>query len=195
MRKITRSMSLLLALTVASCVTINIYFPAEEIRGAADKIVNEVWGEGAKKGPDEMAPPPAKKDPGSGFYQLLQPTNAIAAQDINVSTPAIRAIKAAMKKRSGELIGFLKAGNIGLSHDGLLKVRDTSGLNLKQKGQINRLVKEENQDRKRLYKEIAVANDFPDKTSEVQSIFADSWRKQAQKGWYLEKPDGSWARK
>jgi len=193
MTRYMRSLSLLLTLTVVSCVTINIYFPAEEIRGAADKIVNEVWGDKTEKGSEEVAPP--VKSPGSSILELFGPTSAIAAQDIEVSTPAIRAIKAAIKDRSSEMIGFLNAGNLGLSQDGLLKVRDTSGLDLKQKGQLNKLVSAENQDRKRLYQEIASANNFPDKVDEVQSIFAESWRRQAQKGWYLEKPDGSWAKK
>ncbi|HEY5674862.1 MAG TPA: YdbL family protein [Malonomonas sp.] len=192
MKNITRSLSLLLALTVASCVTINIYFPAEEIRGAADKIVNEVWGEQIR---NDEALPPVKKNPGSGFYQLFAPQTAFAAQDINVSTPAIRAIKEAIKARADQLIGFLSSGNVGLSYDGLLKVRSTDGLNLKQKGQINQLVNAENQDRLRLYQEIAAANDLPDKTAEIQAIFAESWRNQAQTGWYLEKPDGSWGQK
>ncbi|MDX2481236.1 MAG: DUF1318 domain-containing protein [Desulfuromusa sp.] len=195
MKTITRSLGLLLALSVISCVTINIYFPAEELRGAADKIVNEVWGDPTQDGAEEVAPQTKQTPPGSGFYQLFLPTNAIAAQDINVSTPAIRAIKESIKNRSTKLINFLNSGNVGLSHDGLLKIRSTDGLSLKQKGQVNKLVKKENQDRNRLYKEIAVANNFPDKTGEVQNIFADSWRNQAQKGWYLEKSDGSWVQK
>ena len=60
MKTITRSLSLFLALTVVSCVTINIYFPAEEIRGAADKIVNEVWGDRPQNGTEELAPPPTE---------------------------------------------------------------------------------------------------------------------------------------
>lgn len=192
MKAITRSLSLLLVLTVISCVTINIYFPAEELRGAADKIVNEVWGD--QNGTDNISPQ-TPENPGSSLLNLLRPTNAFAAQDINVSTPAIRAIKTSIKNRSDKLIDFLKAGNVGLSHVGLLKVRNTKGLNLKQKGLINKLVKAENQDRKRLYKEIASANGFPNKAGDVQKIFADSWRKQARKGWYLEKFDGSWGQK
>lgn len=191
MKTITRSFSLLLTLSVISCVTINIYFPAEEIRGAADKIVEEVWGD---RSPQE-AEDATQQEPGSGIFRLLQPSTAHAAQDINVSTPEIRAIKDSIKKRSGDLVGLLKSGNVGIGHDGLLKVRDTSKMNLKQRGQANKLVKAENEDRMKLYKEIAVTNGFPDKAGEVQSIFADSWRKQAGKGWFLEKPDGSWAQK
>ncbi len=194
MKAITRSLSLLLMLTVISCVTINIYFPAEEIRGAADKIVNEVWGNGPLSDTDEAAPQPAEK-PGSNILNLLLPASAYAAQDINVSTPAIRSIKASLKDRADQLVGFLNAGNVGLSYDGLLKVRSSDGLSLKEKGQLNKLVNEENQDRNRLYQEIAVANNFPDKVGEVQSIFADSWRNQARQGWFMENSAGSWVQK
>ncbi|SDZ94724.1 Protein of unknown function [Desulfuromusa kysingii] len=192
MKTITRSLMLLLTLTVISCVTINIYFPAEELRGAADKIVNEVWGDPSQNGADEALPPAEGKTPGSSFFHLLAPTTAVAAQDINVSTPTIRAIKEAIKNRSAELIEFLNSGHIGLSYDGLLKIHTAAGLSMKQKAQVNKLIKAENQDRQRLYKEIASANNFPDKANEIQNIFAESWRKQAQTGWYIEKSDGSW---
>lgn len=191
MKTLTRCFSILITLSVISCVTINIYFPAEELRGAADKIVEEVWGD---RNPQDTEKNPPQQ-PGSSIFHYLQPTAAYAAQDINVSTPEIRAIKASIKKRSAALAGFLKSGTIGIGQNGLLKVRSTAGLNLKQRGQVNKLVKAENKDRLQLYKEIAVANGFPDKTAEVQNIFADSWRKQAAKGWFLEKPNGTWAAK
>ncbi len=193
MKIMTRSLGMLLILTVISCVTINIYFPAEEIRGAADKIVNEVWGNGDNDGSDVT--PQQQSNPGSSLLDLFLPLNAYAAQDINVSTPAIRNIKASIKDRSDALIEFLNNGAVGLSHNGLLKIRSSKGLNLKQKSQLNKLVKAENNDRKRLYQEISVANKFPDKVADVQNIFADSWRKKAKKGWYLEKSDGSWMQK
>ncbi len=187
MKKITQSLSLLLIFSIISCVTINIYFPAEEIRGAADKIVNEVWGD------DESSQEPVSEPaPGSSIFDLLLPTSAHAAQDIDVSTPEIRAIKDAIKQRSTELFGFLDSGQVGIGVNGLLKIRDTGGLNLKERGQVNKLVSAENKDRGRLYQEIAVANGFPDKVDEVQNIFADSWRDQAKAGWYLEQPGGSW---
>lgn len=45
MRAISPRTFLLLALagTLASCVTINIYFPAAAAEKAADKIIDEVW--------------------------------------------------------------------------------------------------------------------------------------------------------
>ena len=66
---------------------------------------------------------------------------------------------------------------------------------MKARGEVNRLVKAENSDRQRLYKEISVANGFPDKEGEVQSIFAGSWRDNAASGWYLEDSGGGWGKK
>ncbi len=189
MKTITRALSLLSALAILSCVTINIYFPAEEIRGAADRIVDEVWGERAQD-----APPPAEKSPGSSFLHWLQPTSAYAAQDIDVSTPEIRAIRESMKNRSQELFPFLDVGNVGIGKEGLLEVRSTEGLDLKSRGAVSRLVQAENDDRLRLYKEIARANGFPDRAEEVRAIFAETWRQKAAPGWYLEK-NGGWVRK
>lgn len=197
MKRIWRSFLLLAVLAAVSCVTINIYFPAEQVRGAADRIVDEVWGErAADSTPDQPAQPPAKPpgQPGS-FLKILTPTSAYAQQDINVSTPEIRAIRESMKARSAQLFPFLDSGHVGIGLDGLLKVRTTEGLALKPRADVQRLVDAENQDRRRLYQEIAQANGFPDKVAEVQAVFADSWRDKAAKGWYQEQGSGGWSQK
>ncbi|GAB4264332.1 MAG: YdbL family protein [Deferrisomatales bacterium] len=180
-----------LLVLAASCVTINIYFPAEEVRHAADKIVNEVW-ERAEPPPE---PPAEPKPSGDSSFRWLGPASAHAAQDIEVSTPEIRAIKASIKQRFAQLRPYLDSGHVGLGADGLLKVRTAEGLGLRARGEVNRLVAAENEDRLRLYGEIARANGFPDRVGEVQAIFAESWRDQADPGWYLEQKDGSWTRK
>jgi uncharacterized protein YdbL (DUF1318 family) len=202
MKEFWRSLLLLTVVTAVSCVTINIYFPAEEVRGAADQIVDEVWGERAagsepaQPSPTQPAPKPAKPSaqPGS-FLMILAPNTAYAAQDVNVSTPEIRAIRETMKERSGLLFPYLDSGHVGIGLDGLLKVRTTEGLGLKPRADVQRLVDAENQDRRRLYQEIARANGFPEKVDEVQAIFADSWRDKAAGGWYLEQRGGDWKQK
>jgi uncharacterized protein YdbL (DUF1318 family) len=75
------------------------------------------------------------------------------------------------------------------------KVRTTEGLDLKGRAEVQQLVSAENEDRRRLYREIARANGFPDKADEVQQIFADTWRDKAGKGWYIEQSGGGWERK
>jgi uncharacterized protein YdbL (DUF1318 family) len=183
----------LILLAAVSCVTVNIYFPAEEVRGAADRIVNEVWGERAQ--PEEPKPPLLEKPPGSSMLFLLQPRSAYAQQDIDVSTPEIRAIRASLKERADKLFPYFDAGNVGVGRDGLLKVRTTEGLDLKGRAEVQQLVTAENADRRRLYKEIARANGFPEKADEVRRIFADTWRDKADKGWYIEQAGGGWERK
>lgn len=192
MNILLRSLLLLGIFAAAACVTINIYFPAEELRGAADKIVEEVWGERAAPQPSSPQPPAGER---GSFQRLFGPASAYAAQDINVSTPEIRAVKDAMKQRSERLFPFLDSGHVGIGADGLLKVRSTDGLDLRSRGDVNRLVAEENADRQRLYREIARANGFPERAQEVQAIFADSWRENASAGWHLEQTDGSWRSK
>ena len=191
MKPTLRTLSLLTCLAVVSCVTINIYFPAEEVRNAADKIVNEVWGNRTTETPAPAAP----EGKPQSFWRLFSVREAAAAQDINIETPEIRAIKGAISQRSSQLFPFLDSGHVGLGSDGLLKIRTTDGLALKDRGRVTQLLQQENNDRQRLYQEIARANGFPDKTAEVQAIFADSWRGQAHAGWYLEKGDGSWVKK
>lgn len=188
-----RSLVWLSLLLAVSCVTVNIYFPAEEIRGAADRIVNEVWSE--RPAAPETSPPAEQKPPGSSWLRLFQPGVAYAAQDVNVSTPEIRTIKASIKDRSTRLFPYLDGGQVGIGNDGLLKLRSSDGLDLKSRAEATRLVKDENADRMRLYQEIARANGFPEKTAEVKAIFADSWRDQARKGWYLEAANGNWTAK
>ena len=43
------------ALLLASCVTINIYFPASAAEKAADKIIDEIWQ--ARDGSNPATPP------------------------------------------------------------------------------------------------------------------------------------------
>ena len=186
MKRFIRGLCLLAFGAVVSCVTINIYFPAEEIRGVADRIVDEVYGEPVK--PADKVP----AQPGSSFFRVFGPTVAYAAQNLDVTTPEIRAIKADMTVRFEQLSPFLDSGQAGITSEGLLDVRTAEGLGMKERAELTRLLKAENQDRLRLYKEIATANGFPDKVDEVQAIFAESWRDKARKGWYLQGDKGDW---
>lgn len=204
MKKCSLVCSMAVLCLVAACVTINIYFPAEEVRSAADRIVNEVWGDRDAQSPPSK-PEPANETGPTGLLRILVgPSSAYAAEgvngaDINISTPQIRAIKDAMKQRTDELRPYLDGGQVGIGGDGLLKVRTLDGLDLRGRGMVQRVVNAENQDRLRLYSEIAseIAKN-PNKTAtpaQVQEIFAESWRSQAAGGWYIETASGSWQRK
>ncbi len=201
MRRISRwGASLLIMMFVFSCITINIYFPAAAVQKAADRIVDEVWGEKLKEKRKEQ-----KKDDGKPqsryemdgrglkiIFAFVQEAYAQEA-DINVTTPAIRSIKRSLKERLELLRPYLDRGNIGLTSDGLLAVRNSAGLSLKKRAEIKRLVEAENRDRNALYLEIARANNIsPDRVEDIKRIFAKSWIKKAPSGWWYQGPDGKW---
>src|SRR5262245_36319127 len=116
---------LLLALLIVSCVTVNIYFPAAAVERAADEIVKETWGSRTESAPTEQ---PRGQIPNAVWkitaFSLVDEVFAQEA-NINISNPAIRALKDSIKNRSGSIKPFVDRGNVGLTKDGLLTVRTT----------------------------------------------------------------------
>lgn len=183
---------------LVSCVTVNIYFPAQAVQKAADKIVGDV-----RKGPEQKPEPKPEKKPGeTGFLERLRsldpgPVEAYAAgMSLDVSTPAIRALRASMAARFPKLRPLYDKGAIGETNNGLVAVRNTGPLSLRERAEASRLVEQENSDRKALYREIIRANHLdPSKLSEVQRLFANSWRGKSSSGWWIQQDNGQWVKK
>jgi uncharacterized protein YdbL (DUF1318 family) len=181
----------------SACVTVNIYFPAAAVERAADQIVKETWGGAAE--PAKSVPPPQSRNsrPLSQMasFDFLSAAHAQEA-DINVSNPAIRALKDSIKQRSEAIRPYMERGNVGIAQDGLLAIRNTDGVSLKERAEINQLVDAENRDRESLYAEIAKANNIArDSIPKIKSIFAKSWIDQARAGWWIQDGGGNWRRK
>jgi uncharacterized protein YdbL (DUF1318 family) len=185
------------AFLISACVTVNIYFPAAAVERAADQIVKETWGE-AKK-PEKTPPGPQSYNPFSPLrtvsLNLIGEAHAQEA-DINVSNPAIRALKDSIKQRSNAIRPYMDRGNIGIRQDGLLTIRTSDGLNLKERAEAQQLIEAENRDREALYAEIAKANNIPqENVPKIKNIFAKSWSEQAQPGWWIQDSQGNWRKK
>ena len=182
---------------VSACVTVNIYFPAAEVERAADQIVKETWG-GAAEPAKNVTPPPQSRNPNpSSATMSFSLVSLVHAQepDINVSNPAIRALKDSIKQRSEAIKPYMDRGNVGIAQDGLLTVRSTDGLSLKERAEITQLVQAENRDRESLYAEIAKANNIAKESiPKIKSIFAKSWIDQARSGWWIQ-DQGNWRKK
>jgi uncharacterized protein len=180
----------------SACVTVNIYFPAAAVERAADQIVKETWGGPAK--PATPVPQPQSRSLFSPnrFLALSFVSEAFAQDaDINVTNPAIRALKDSIKKRSDAIKPYMDRGNIGIAQDGLLAIRSADGLNLKERAEATQLIDAENKDREALYAEIAKANGIPkENIPKIKSIFAKSWIEQAQPGWWIQN-NGNWQKK
>ncbi|RMF87209.1 MAG: DUF1318 domain-containing protein [Nitrospinota bacterium] len=184
-------LSLALLLPVFGCVTINVVFPAAEVREAAEKIVEDVR---EKKLPKEQVPPQSFRWQRRIFIWQL-PT-AFAAVNVNLTTPAIRKLESSLKKRFPQLRPYFDRGVLGETNNGLVEIRSLSGLPLREQGKVRRLVKEENRDRQALYAELAKANNLsPATIPKIQAIFAESWQKAAESGWWIQTRDGKWIKK
>jgi len=125
---------------------------------------------------------------------LFATSSAYAVPDLEVNTPAISAIKNSMQARHNQLAPHYASGAIGLTKDGLIAVRDTTAVPLKDRQGINALVAAENTDRNALYKEIAAGNGHPEWRGDIQATFAGRWIDKAQVGWYYQN-DSGWVKK
>lgn len=195
--RLTGAVLVLPAFLVVACVTVNIYFPAPEVREAAERIVDETWG-GQPSG--KAAPGPQSSVLARivvAASAVLTPGEAVASDvDVNVSTAAIRALKDGMKQRAEELKPLLRSGSVGVGRDGLLLARDTGAPDLAARAKIRRLVEAENKDREALYREIASANNFGSaRVADIRTIFAQTWKDKAEPGWWIQAADGSWRQK
>jgi uncharacterized protein len=196
-----RKISVLGALLLTACVTINIYFPAAAAEKAADEIIKDIQSITPQKTEPKSKPKASLSDWQMTVFQLLDkginvvvsPAQADEA-NLNIDSPDIRQLRATMESRFAALQPFYAAGFIGIQGDGFLAVRDAASVPLKDRNQVNKLVAAENADRQSLYQAIANANGHPEWATQIKSTFAARWVSNAQPGWWYQS-SGSWAQK
>lgn len=210
---------LLPVVLLASCVTINVYFPAAEAQKAAEEFVEDVIGDapadsggsanlergeaarfiaatlrGREALPGRVfSHTEARFDP-VGFF--IGSAHAQENVDIRIRTPAIQAIQTRMAERfQGTLAPLFDAGAMGFGNDGLVVLRDPAKVPLAQRTAANQAVAEENRDRNAVYREIAVANGHPEWETQIRQTFAKEWVAQARAGWWYQDSAGAWKQK
>ncbi len=90
---------------------------------------------------------------------------------------------------------FYVGGSVGMTQDGLIKIRDLNAIALRDRKTVNTLVAAENRDRKALYKEIARANGEPSWEAEIRKTFSGRWIGNAPGGWWYQDKGGNWKQK
>lgn len=191
-----KKLSLLGALLLTACVTINIYFPAAAAEKAADTIIKDI---------QSVAPVPKPKAELSDWQQtamqwLDKSINLVISSahaeeaNLTIDSAEIRQLRSTMETRFASLQGFYAAGYIGIQNNGLLAVRDATAVPLQERNGVNQLVAAENADRNALYKAIANANGHPDWADDIQATFAKRWVSNAQAGWWYQS-GGKWVQK
>ena len=190
--------ALMLAGLLVGCVTINVYFPAVAAEKAADRIIDDVLG------PQPQEP---QSDSGAANDVLsyarefaVKAVNFVvpvahAQANIDISSPAIQELKAAMQQRHAELEPYYASGAIGFAANGQVGIRDQNAIPLAQRNTVRKLVSAENQNRAALYKEIAVANGHPEWEQDIRNTFAQRWIAKARSGWWYQDAQGNWQQK
>jgi uncharacterized protein YdbL (DUF1318 family) len=125
---------------------------------------------------------------------LAAPSVLAAAPDLEINTPAIKAISDSMRANHQQLKPHYDSGAVGLTRDGGVAVHDASLVPLAQRQNLNSLVEAQNKDRTALYKEIANANGHPEWEAEIRSTFAQRWIQKAKPGWWVQDTSG-WVKK
>lgn len=194
-KNIAAATAIVALMGAAACVTINVYFPAAAAEQAADKIIEEVWGDDAGKSTPQQSSDADRIVNGASrmSYALvnwLVPAAHAQQANLDISSPAIGKIEASMKARHAQLLPYYNSGAIGLTANGLVAVRDAKAIPLNARKSVNQLVADDNRDRSALYREIAAANGHPEWERQIQATFARRWIDLAQGGWYYQSADG-----
>jgi len=190
-------------LVLVACITINVYFPEEAIKDLSEQIEAQVEQQAAgEAAPVEPTPTPAAAG-GSPLAALLSlgATNAWAGEEEvaapEISNPAIRTIIASRAARLSALNGWKASGVIGENNQGLVEARSLDSVpGLKERADVQRLIRDENADREQLYREIAAAKNVElSLLPKIRETYASTLRDKARLGDWIQQPDGAWVQK
>lgn len=175
MRQLFRVLIVLCLLAFGACVTINIYFPAEQVESVAEDIVDDIRGENSDDEQEAEDGGQSVVRSGSLLAGLLP--DAHAQDATTVSNPTIRALKNRMKNRYAQLKPWYEKNLLVEKDNGYLATGNLNGVSIKDRRAIQSLVDAENNDRQALYREVAKSmNIDPSQVDRVAKIFAGQWQ-------------------
>ena len=187
------------------------YFPEAAVKDLSEKIEDAVAREAAAAGDAEPEPEEGAGEDVSWLrstfdravgtaLHLLAPapvyaqTDEVAAPEI--TNPAIRKIIQSRAARVRELNRHKSSGAVGESNKALIEVRQLDALALQQRAAVQKLVRAENADRERMFKEIAAATGTDlSQLPQIRSTYATTLRQKARRGDWIQMPDGTWRQK
>ncbi len=199
MNRVTSAAMITLAVFVAACVTINVYFPEAAAIEAADRIIDKVRGEDSKApSGDTQSRVGEQPVPLALAYRLssflVSDARAQDRIDFDRPSPEKTALEDSLARRFPELKPYYDSGAIGLTDAGLIDFRDRGLVPLSERNRVVQLVAAQNSDWNALYAEIARLNGRPEWQDDIRRTFAERWIAKADRGWWYRE-DGQWKRK
>ena len=117
-----------------------------------------------------------------------------AEVNLNVDSPAIRAVKGSRKARYPQLKPYLDKGILGEGKSGLIVIRSPEGLDARTRVTLKQLMDAENQDRMNLFSEFNRINNLNDVRA-IQKQFARAIREELSSGHWYKDDSGKWTQK
>lgn len=199
------ALAALTLLAVVACITINVYFPEEAIRDLSQQIEAEVVQQASgEPGALEPPPTPTARPPADGPLASLLSLGASTAwadqEEVpapEITNPAIRSLIASRATRLEGLNRWKTAGVIGETNRALVETRDLASVSgLKERAEVQRLVRDENADREQLFREIAAAKSVDlSQLDRIRATYAETMHANARPGDWIQQVDGTWVRK
>lgn len=192
----------LAALALVACIVINVYFPEQAIKDLSKQIEAQVEKEAAGGAiPAEPTPTPASTvDPLAAILSFGVSTAWAGEEQVaapEVSNPAIRTIIASRAARLEAVNTWKANGVIGESNRALIEIRSLDAVpGLRERADLQRLVRDENADREQLFREIAAAKNVElSQLPKIRETYASTLRETARLGDWIQLPDGVWVQK
>ena len=155
-----------LVLLPGSCMNVYVIFPEAKVEALTEDFLN----------------------------QVSNPEFAKAA--VSVSNPAIEQLKLEMAENHKQLLPHYVEGEIGINQVGLLQMRDTSSMNMKELTALKGLLASDNRARERFALEVIRQLGLdPSQCEKVGAIFAVVSRQSAPPGCWVQDEKGVWSRK
>lgn len=189
---------------LVSCavITVNIYFPEKDVKEAYKTLEKELMGTDSKKDDKKQ-----ENKPQSLFkFEFVRTAYAEEGLSDKLSEamkkmPDVVNAYKEMGARITEIDRLRDTGAVGEGKDGLLVIREGTISEADKK-----LINEENENRKTVMKGMARAmvriNRDRENVETIKKVmpqaveyFASLRRDSAKKGWWIQNPDGNWARK
>ena len=178
-------------LTLAACVTINVYFPSVEAAEAADEILGTIRGNDDEQSAVWEARGVLLAAAG-GVLDLIVPPAHAQAPDFSVKSPAIDKLVASLKQRFNQLKPYLDSGAVGVSNQGTEVIRDRNLIPLPERNKVRQLVEQQARDWDALYREIARVNNRPEWEGEIRRTFFERTQGSLRPGWWYQDAGGAW---
>ncbi len=197
-----------LTLLLVGCLSVNVYvtFPQEKIDKAMEGLELQIQ----PVVPSLVVPAPKKQSRlspvelsplyGVSPWRFLEPTllyaETVITSEVKTTSPVIAEAKARRIERLSDIQNYKDKKILGESNEGLLDVRSTVGLDGKQVSSLQKTVKEENNDRMTIYREIVQLNNMS--SAEIKKVRAGAAkisRKLAKEGEWIQNDDGAWQAK